>query len=104
MAAMHLGLVLLQLMYHAPLDLQADHHEVVSMRTGAAAKLSVKGHQHIPAMTSEAPEINFVRECTTTSAPQRAGEMIMGLNVLSTTNLTPCGQTSQSATALYKYF
>ena len=43
-----------------------------------------------PAMTSEAPEMNLVREWTTTSAPQRAGEMIMGLKVLSTTSFTPC--------------
>lgn len=34
--------------------------------------------------------MNFVREWTTTSAPQRAGETIMALNVLSTTSFTPC--------------
>ena len=55
----------------------------------ASAQLSL-GKGHLPAMTSEAPEINLVRECTTTSAPQRAGEIIMGVNVLSTTSLTPC--------------
>lgn len=47
-------------------------------------------HKGRPAMTSEAPEMNLVREWTTTSAPQRAGEMIMGLKVLSTTSFAPC--------------
>lgn len=41
-------------------------------------------------MMSEAPEMNLVMECTTTSAPHFAGEMIIGLNVLSTTNVRPC--------------
>ena len=41
-------------------------------------------------MTSEAPETNLVREWMTTSAPQRAGEIIIGLNVLSTTSFMPC--------------
>ena len=52
-------------------------------------------------MTSEAPEMNFVSECTTTSAPQRAGEMIIGLNVLSTTSLIPCTPQLLSAALLY---
>ena len=41
-------------------------------------------------MTSEAPETNLVREWMTRSAPQRAGEIIIGLNVLSTTSFLPC--------------
>ena len=41
-------------------------------------------------MTSEAPETNLVREWMTRSAPQRAGEIIIGLNVLSTTSFMPC--------------
>ena len=54
-------------------------------------------------MTSEAPEMNFVRECTTTSAPQRAGDMIMGVNVLSTTSLTPCAQVPVSSGCTLQY-
>ena len=44
---------------------------------------------HAPAMTSEAPDTNLVRLCTTTSAPWIAGESITGENVLSTTSLMP---------------
>ena len=47
---------------------------------------------HVPAITSEAPEINLVRLWTTTSAPWVAGDSMTGENVLSTTSFTPCSQ------------
>ena len=42
-----------------------------------------------PAMMSDAPDMNLVRECTTTSAPHFAGLMTIGLKVLSTTKDMP---------------
>ncbi len=43
-----------------------------------------------PAMWSLAPFMNFVRLCTTTSAPSWMGATISGVNVLSTTSIAPC--------------
>ena len=41
-------------------------------------------------MWSLAPFMNFVRLCTTTSAPSWIGAMISGVKVLSTTSTAPC--------------
>jgi len=51
--------------------------------------------QTTPPITSLAPLTNFVRECTTTWAPSWAGDMIMGVNVLSTTRVAPRSRASR---------
>lgn len=43
-------------------------------------------------MMSDAPLMNLVSECTTTSAPQVMGETTMGVKVLSTTSWQPCAR------------
>ena len=55
--------------------------------TSIKSLINSSSEQITPPTVSDVPLINFVSEWITTSAPIFAGEKIIGVNVLSTTNL-----------------